>query len=68
MTLAEIDALIAALAAGPSSASTDAGSVTQRSLSELLALREQIVAVEATTSTRRGMTFTRLVPPGMVQE
>lgn len=56
-------ALIAA-AAGPQKVSGDAGSVEQYALSDRIALDRYLHAKCASTGPRRGLRFTRLIPPG----
>lgn len=63
----EADAItdaIKANAAGPASVSGDAGSVTQRPLSELIEADKYLAAKEAGKQPNRGLRLTKLVPPG----
>lgn len=61
---AATDALNLALG-GPAEVSGDAGSVKQHSLSDLIAADKYLAARCATTKARRGLRFTKLVPPGI---
>jgi hypothetical protein len=65
----EIDGLrdvIREAAAGPSSVSGDAGTVSQRSLSELIEADKYLAAKESARAPRRGLRFSKLIPPGAV--
>jgi hypothetical protein len=50
----------------PKSATTDAGTVTQHSLSEQIEADQYLKANEAAASTRRGIVLQRFKPPGSV--
>lgn len=60
------DALLASLTS-PASVSGDAGSVTQRSISDLIKARNYLAAVCAASQGRTGLRFSRLIPDGAVQ-
>lgn len=57
---------IEANAQKPASASTDAGSVSQHSLSEQIAADKYLSAKRAAEKQHRGLRITKLVPPGSV--
>jgi hypothetical protein len=59
------DALISALTS-PASVSSDAGSVTQRSVDDLIRARNYLAGACAAAQGRSGLRFTRLVPDGAV--
>lgn len=59
-------ALVEAIS-GPSSVTTDAGTVAQHSLTEMLDAARALGADCAAKKPGRGLRFTRLVPPGAVQ-
>lgn len=50
----------------PVSASSDAGSVTQRSLSELIEADRYLASKEAVRSRSRGLKLSKFIPPGTV--
>ena len=58
-------ALVAAMT-GPKSVSSDAGTVEQQPLADLIAADKYLSAKCAASSTRRGLRITQLVPPGAV--
>lgn len=60
------EALIAALTS-PAKVAGDAGSVEQRSISELIAANNYLRSTCAGNGPRQGLRFTRLVPDGTVQ-
>lgn len=60
------DALTAAIA-GPAEVSSDAGTVKQHSLSDLIKADQYMQAKCSSTGTRRGLRFNRLIPGGTVQ-
>lgn len=51
-------------ASEPASASSDAGSVSQRSLSELIEADKYLKSSDGSSNKSRGLRFTKLVPPG----
>ena len=51
-------------AAGPAKASGDAGSVEQHKLSDQIAADRYLCSKQAAKSKRRGLRFTKLIPPG----
>mgnify|MGYP005839179051 FL=1 len=53
-------------AQGPARASGDAGSVEQHRLLDQIAADRYLAAKAATASRRRGLRFSKLVPPGTV--
>ena len=57
------DALVSA-AQGPKSVASDAGTVVQQSLPDLIAADRYLRAKDAATKARRGLRFTKLIPPG----
>lgn len=59
------EALVAALDA-PVSVSGDAGSVTNRSLTELIEADRYVASKDAASKASRGLRITRLLPPGAV--
>jgi hypothetical protein len=66
------DAILAALqeaASGPESASSDAGSVKQYSLADLLAAHKYLAAVAASQQANKtsGLRFGQILPGGSVQ-
>jgi hypothetical protein len=64
------DAAVAAIATGgtgPRTVSSDAGSVTQHSIPDLIAAANYLAGIAAAQSPRRGVRFTRLVPDATVQ-
>jgi hypothetical protein len=52
---------------GPSYIQTDAGTVSQHSLSELIKVAGYVSGTCASTSARQGVRFSRLIPDGCVQ-
>jgi hypothetical protein len=58
---------IAAALGGPQSVTSDAGSVTQYGLGDLIAADKYLASRCAATSKRRGLRYTRLIPDGTVQ-
>lgn len=60
----ELDATIRQNAAGPAKVAGDAGSVEQHSLPDQIAADRYLKAKEAAASKRRGLRFSKLVPPG----
>lgn len=61
------DALNAAIQ-GPAKVSSDAGSVEQHPLSELIRADQYMASKCAASKRRRGLRFTRLIPDGAVQD
>jgi len=53
-------------AAGPASASGDAGSVTQHALRDQIEADKYLEAKKAAKASGRGLLFSKLVPPGAV--
>ncbi len=53
-------------AAGPASASGDAGSVTQHALRDQIEADKYLEAKKAAKASCRGLLFSKLVPPGTV--
>lgn len=67
LTQAQIDQLVAAMvanAASPASASTDAGSVTSRSIGEQIEAIRFAAAMRAASSPGRGLRMTAMRPAG----
>ena len=65
----ESDAVSQALssaATGPASVESDAGSVRQQPLPDLIAADKYFRSRDAARSPRRGVKFTKLIPPGTV--
>lgn len=62
--ISDLTSIIEEAAGGPAAASGDAGSVTQQPLPDLLAVREKLAANSGAGKPRRGIRFTKLVPPG----
>jgi hypothetical protein len=65
----QIDALVATLlanAAGPASASNDTGSVTQRSVTELIEAVRFIASMKGANNATRGLRMNALRPAGSV--
>lgn len=60
----DITTAIAENATGPKSVSIDGNNVTQHSLNEQIAARNDSAAQAAASKAHRGIRFTRLVPPG----
>jgi hypothetical protein len=63
----ESDAAAAALAAavlGPKRVKGDAGEVEQFSMDELIAAEKYLKSLDAGSKARRGLRFTKLLPPG----
>ena len=60
----ELDEAIRANAAGPAKVEGDAGSVQQHPLTEQIAADRYLAGKEAATGKRRGLRFSKLVPPG----
>lgn len=58
-------ALVSALTR-PAKASSDTGSVEQRSVSELIQAANYLAGQCASSSPRRGIRFSKMVPPGTV--
>ncbi len=58
-------AIIAALS-GPQSVSGDAGSVTNRSIDDLIKAANYLRGVDAANSPSRGLRFSRMIPDGTV--
>ncbi len=63
--LAATAALTEALA-GPAEVSGDAGTVRQQPLQDLIALDKYLTGKAAARNPRRGLRFTKLIPPGAV--
>lgn len=61
-----LDDVIRDAAQKPSSVSGDAGSVTQRSLTELIEADRYLASKEAAKSKFRGLRLSKLIPPGTV--
>ena len=59
-----LDTTIRENAAGPRRASGDAGSVEQHSLADQIAADRYLAAKQAARTKRRGVRFSKLVPPG----
>jgi hypothetical protein len=69
ITNEQFDALVAALlanAAGPASASNDTGSVTQRSVTEIIEAVKFVASMRGANSTSRGLRMNALRPSGAV--
>lgn len=62
--MADLSDQIESDAAKPQSATIDGNSVNARSLAELIAADEYLKANEAVASTKRGLVFQRMQPPG----
>jgi hypothetical protein len=60
----EVDTAIRENAKGPAKASGDAGSVEQHKLTEQIEADRYLASKEAAKSTKRGLRFNKLVPPG----
>lgn len=54
-------------AEGPSEVSSDAGTVKQFALSDLIAAHKYLASTEASTGRKSGLRFSRLIPDGTVQ-
>jgi hypothetical protein len=52
---------------GPSYVQTDAGTVSQHSLSELIKVASFVAGTCASSNPRQGVRFSRLIPDGTVQ-
>ncbi len=68
--IANYDAAVAAVAtgaAGPLTVSGDAGSVTQRSVADLIAAANYLAGVAAAQTRNKGVRFSRLIPDATVQ-
>jgi hypothetical protein len=59
-----LDDAIRTNAEGPAKAAGDAGSVEQHKLTEQIAADRYLASKEAVQSKRRGLRFSKLVPPG----
>ena len=69
VTQEQIDAMVAAMAAsaaGPASASNDAGSVTARGLNEQIEAIRFMAAMRAASSPNRGIRMSAMRPAGAV--
>lgn len=62
--ITEIDAQILAAAAGPSSVTVDGMTTQQRPLADLIAYRKHLASLRGAGNSRRGLRYTKLVPPG----
>jgi hypothetical protein len=60
----ELEQTIIDSAKTPAKASSDAGSVEQHALSDLIEADKYLSAKKATQSKQRGLIFNKLVPPG----
>ncbi len=60
----ELDEAIRENAAGPAKVEGDAGSVQQHPLTEQIAADRYLAGKEAAKGKRRGLRFSKLVPPG----
>ena len=60
----ELEDTIKENARGPAKASGDAGSVEQHKLAEQIEADRYLAAKEAAKSKRRGLRFSKIVPPG----
>jgi len=60
----DIEDIIDSVAAGPSSASVDGRSATAQKLSDLRQIRDDRAASAAAGSSKFGLRFSQLVPPG----
>jgi hypothetical protein len=52
---------------GPLSVQGDAGSVTQRSAQDLIAISNYLAGIAAAQTRNKGVRFTRMIPDGTVQ-
>lgn len=59
-----LDESIRQNAAGPAKASGDAGSVEQHKLTDQIAVDKHLASKDAVKQKRRGLRFSKLVPPG----
>lgn len=60
----ELENAIRVSAQGPAKASGDAGSIEQHKLTDQIATDKYLASKAAAHSPRRGLTFTKFVPPG----
>lgn len=66
--MADLTDTITAAAAAPLEAETPAGRARQQSLADLVEADRYLKALGAQTSPRRGLRFTRLIPPGTLPD
>jgi hypothetical protein len=59
--------VIASSGVGPLTVTGDAGSVTQRSAKDLIAIANYLAAIAAASTRRLGVRYTRLIPDSTVQ-
>lgn len=60
----ELDDTIRQNAQGPAKASGDSGSVEQHSLADQIAADKYLASKQAAKSKNRGLSFSKIVPPG----
>ena len=60
----DLDDTIETIAEGPAEVSGDAGTVKQQPLPDVIAADEYLSGKTAAANRRRGLRFTKLIPPG----